>query len=107
MTRKRWFLPETPDVLGMLRRQMAVTIDGVDAFVRWAGADATLTAATREAVATIASARGCTMVAVALAWLTTRPYVFPIVGARTPSEAVALADPLPVLDADELALLDV
>ena len=46
------------------------------------------------------------MVAVALAWLTTRPYVFPIVGARTPAEAVALADPLPVLDADELALLD-
>ena len=37
MTRKRWFLPETPDVLGMLRRQMAVTIDGVDAFARWAG----------------------------------------------------------------------
>jgi aryl-alcohol dehydrogenase-like predicted oxidoreductase len=75
--------------------------------LRWAGADAMLTAATREAVATIASARGCTMVAVALAWLTTRPYVFPIVGARTPTEAVALADPLPVLDADELALLDV
>ena len=40
MTRKRWFLPETPDVLGMLRRQMRVTIDGVDAFARWAGGDA-------------------------------------------------------------------
>jgi hypothetical protein len=38
VTRKRWFLPETPDVLGMLRRQMAVTIDGVDAFARWAAA---------------------------------------------------------------------
>ena len=74
--------------------------------LRWAGADAALTARTREAIATIASSRGCTMVAVALAWLTTRPYVFPIVGARTPAEAVALADPLPVLDADELALLD-
>ena len=74
--------------------------------LRWAGADAALTATTREAIATIASSRGCTMVAVALAWLTTRPYVFPIVGARTPAEAVALADPLPVLDADELALLD-
>ena len=34
VTTKRWFLPETPDVLGMLRRQMAVTIDGVDAFAR-------------------------------------------------------------------------
>ena len=37
MTRKHWFLPETPDVLGMLRRQMAVTIDGVDAFARLGG----------------------------------------------------------------------
>ena len=74
--------------------------------LRWAGADARLTARTRDAVAAIASAHACTMVAVALAWLTTRPYVFPIVGARTPAEAVALADPLPVLDADELALLD-
>ena len=74
--------------------------------LRWAGADAALTARTRETVATIASSHGCTMVAVALAWLTTRPYVFPIVGARTPAEAVALADPLPVLDASELALLD-
>ena len=40
MTRKRWFLPETPDVLGMLRRQTAITIDGADAFTRWAGGDA-------------------------------------------------------------------
>ena len=47
------------------------------------------------------------MVAVALAWLTTRPYVFPIVGARTPTEAIALTDPLPALDADDLALLAV
>ena len=40
MTRKRWLLPETPDVLGMLREQVAVTIDGVDAFAAWAGGDA-------------------------------------------------------------------
>ena len=40
MTRKRWFLPDTPDVLGMLRRQTAITIDGADAFTRWAGGDA-------------------------------------------------------------------
>ena len=39
--------------------------------LRWAGADAALTARTREAIATIASSHGCTMVAVALAWLTT------------------------------------
>jgi aryl-alcohol dehydrogenase-like predicted oxidoreductase len=75
--------------------------------LRWAGADAALTARTREAVAAIAAARGCTMVAVALAWLTNRPCVFPIVGARTPAEAVALADPLPVLEVAELARLDV
>ena len=66
--------------------------------LRWAGADAALTARTSEAVAAIAAAHNCTMVAVALAWLTTRPFVFPIVGARTPAEAVALADPLPVLE---------
>ena len=57
-------------------------------------------------MATVAAAHGCTMVAVALAWLTTRPFVYPIVGARTPAEATVLADPLPVLDADELILLD-
>ena len=74
--------------------------------LRWAGADSALTARTREAIANIATSHGCTMVAVALAWLTTRPLVFPIVGARTPVEAIALAVPLPVLDADELAVLD-
>jgi aryl-alcohol dehydrogenase-like predicted oxidoreductase len=74
--------------------------------LRWAGADAALTARTREAAAAIASRHGCTMVAVALAWLTTRPFVFPIVGARTPIEAIALVEPLPVLDSDERALLD-
>lgn len=35
----RWFLPETPDVLGMLRRQLAVTNEGMDALVAWAGGD--------------------------------------------------------------------
>ena len=32
---RRWFLPETPDVLGLLRRQVAVTIEGLDAFRGW------------------------------------------------------------------------
>ena len=36
MTHKRWFLPETPDVLGLLRAQVAVTIEGIDALVVWA-----------------------------------------------------------------------
>jgi uncharacterized protein len=37
---RRWFLPEVPDVLGMLRRQLAVTIEGLEALVDWAGGDA-------------------------------------------------------------------
>ena len=32
----KWFLPDTPDVLGLLRVQIAVTIEGMDAFGRWA-----------------------------------------------------------------------
>lgn len=39
MTRRSWFLPETPDVLGMLREQAAVTIEGVQALVAWAAGD--------------------------------------------------------------------
>ena len=39
MTRGHWFLPETPDVLGLLRDQVGVTIEGMDAFVGWAGGD--------------------------------------------------------------------
>ena len=40
MRATHWFLPETPDVLGMLRAQLAVTIEGMDAFEAWAGGDA-------------------------------------------------------------------
>jgi uncharacterized protein Yka (UPF0111/DUF47 family) len=40
MKRRHWFLPETPDVLGLLRTQVAVTIDGLDAFAAWAAGDA-------------------------------------------------------------------
>jgi hypothetical protein len=32
-------LPETPDVLGLLRAQLAVTIEGSDAFAAWAHGD--------------------------------------------------------------------
>lgn len=35
----RWFLPETPDVIGMLSRQFEVTTEGVDALVAWARGD--------------------------------------------------------------------
>jgi uncharacterized protein Yka (UPF0111/DUF47 family) len=37
---QRWFLPETPDVIGMLRQQLDVTTDGVDCLVAWARGDA-------------------------------------------------------------------
>ena len=36
MAVKHWFLPDTPDVVGMLRAQVAVTAEGLDALVRWA-----------------------------------------------------------------------
>jgi uncharacterized protein Yka (UPF0111/DUF47 family) len=42
MTGTRWFLPETPDVLAMLREQIAVTIGGMDALVAWARGDAAM-----------------------------------------------------------------
>jgi uncharacterized protein Yka (UPF0111/DUF47 family) len=45
----RWFLPSTPDVLALLRRQVAVTIEGVDAFAAWAAGDAAAAQAVRDA----------------------------------------------------------
>jgi uncharacterized protein Yka (UPF0111/DUF47 family) len=36
----RWFLPEAPDVLGMLVAQGRASLEGMDALVRWAGGDA-------------------------------------------------------------------
>jgi uncharacterized protein Yka (UPF0111/DUF47 family) len=39
MTAKRWFLPRTPDVLGALRAQTAVTVEGLDALAAWAAGD--------------------------------------------------------------------
>jgi len=35
----RWFLPEQPDVVRLLRAQLAITIEGLDAYVEWAGGD--------------------------------------------------------------------
>lgn len=39
MTRRRWFLPENVDLLAMLRGQTAITVEGMDALVAWAGGD--------------------------------------------------------------------
>lgn len=49
MRRGHWLLPDTPDVVGLLRRQLAVTLDGADAFVAWAGGDAAAARAVRDA----------------------------------------------------------
>lgn len=48
MRARGWFLPESPDVLGLLRRQLAVTIEGVEAFAAWAGGDEDAAGAVRE-----------------------------------------------------------
>jgi uncharacterized protein Yka (UPF0111/DUF47 family) len=36
---RRWFLPEMPDLIGMLGRQLDVTREGTDALVAWAKGD--------------------------------------------------------------------
>jgi uncharacterized protein len=41
MKRERWFLPETPDLLGLLRDQLAVTAEGMNAFAAWGAGDET------------------------------------------------------------------
>jgi len=43
----RWFLPKSPDILGMLAHQAEVTIAGIEAFVRWSAGDAHEEAAVR------------------------------------------------------------
>jgi uncharacterized protein Yka (UPF0111/DUF47 family) len=49
MRPRRWFLPETPDVLGLLRQQVAITIEGLDALARWASGDVNAAAAVADA----------------------------------------------------------
>lgn len=46
---KRWFLPDTPDVIGMLCDQASVTSDGMDALAEWAAGDPTGADRVREA----------------------------------------------------------
>jgi uncharacterized protein Yka (UPF0111/DUF47 family) len=45
---RRWFLPESPDVLGLLGHQGAVTIRGMDALCAWAKGDPSQAAAIRD-----------------------------------------------------------
>ena len=39
MSKKRWFLPDAPDLIGMLLTQTHTTIEGMDALVEWAEGD--------------------------------------------------------------------
>jgi uncharacterized protein Yka (UPF0111/DUF47 family) len=39
VTSKRWFLPENPDLLAMLREQAAITVEAMDALVAWSDGD--------------------------------------------------------------------
>jgi uncharacterized protein len=43
-----WFLPETPDVLSMLREQAQITREGLDALVAWSGGDPSAAERIRE-----------------------------------------------------------
>jgi len=45
---RRWFFPESPDVIGMLRRQLEVTTEAVDALAAWAEGDASKADEIRE-----------------------------------------------------------
>lgn len=45
---KHWFLPEEPDVLGLLRAQLAVTTEGVEAFAEWAAGEGHTASELRE-----------------------------------------------------------
>jgi uncharacterized protein Yka (UPF0111/DUF47 family) len=49
MSLTRWFLPEEPDVIGLLRAQVAVTLEGLEAFAEWAHGDPEAAQAVRDA----------------------------------------------------------
>jgi uncharacterized protein len=46
---RRWFLPEPPDILGRLRRQAAITIEGLDALAAWSAGEDPAASTLREA----------------------------------------------------------
>jgi uncharacterized protein Yka (UPF0111/DUF47 family) len=49
VSRRHWFLPATPDVIGKLGRETAAMIEGMDAFASWAGGEAGAAERLREA----------------------------------------------------------
>jgi uncharacterized protein Yka (UPF0111/DUF47 family) len=46
--KRTWFFPEALDVIGMLRAQATVTLDGLEAVVAWAGGDPAAAELVRE-----------------------------------------------------------
>jgi uncharacterized protein len=48
VSRGRWFLPRTPDVIGALQAQAAITVEGMDALAAWAAGDAASADRVRE-----------------------------------------------------------
>src|SRR5205807_1823157 len=44
-----WFLPHTPDLIGLLQTQAAVTVKGMEAFAAWSGGDLARAADVRAA----------------------------------------------------------
>lgn len=48
VTARRWFLPENPDLLAMLRDQAAITVEAMDALIAWSKGDAAAARAVRD-----------------------------------------------------------
>ena len=67
---RRWFLPETPDLLGLLGRQGAVTVTGMDALVAWSKGDADKEAEVRACEHEADGARKAVLEAVKHAFVT-------------------------------------
>jgi uncharacterized protein Yka (UPF0111/DUF47 family) len=45
---KRWFLPDNPDLLGMLRAQAAITVEAMEALLAWASGEPSAADRVRE-----------------------------------------------------------
>jgi uncharacterized protein len=70
MRRHRWFLPESPDVIGLLRVQLKTTLAGIEAFGAWARGDAAAVENLRAARPAAEAARRDVLAAVRDAFIT-------------------------------------
>ena len=68
---KRWFLPETPDLVGQLKSQLAVTMEGAEAFTEWARGEPYTAAELREIEARGDAAKRDLLVSLREAFVTT------------------------------------